>query len=172
MTEYKKNWLTTTTGVITSITAALAAITAFIVTVAGLPFWSNTADENNAHTVQMVDINSVTKAAWISRDYYRSGETANFEFFYDGKIVRAKYNNPNEDAKIIDGAVRHELSSGAMTVDAIWVESKSKQQCATARNGTYFWGKINFMFTSDSAFVGHWGYCDSTPDNAFTGGAI
>jgi hypothetical protein len=52
--------------------------------------------------------------------------------------------------------------------DGFWIEDKSDQRCATARNGRYFWGRIRLTFTGD-VFEGKWGYCDGDFRGPWTG---
>lgn len=166
MTDNKKNWLTTTTGIITSVTAAIAAITALVATVANLPFWS--ADDASTPTQEHLQASDITTGVWVSNNYYKES-AADFHFDLFGKTLVGTYNNEKEDAKIINGAITHNLDKHTMIVNAFWVENKSNKECATLKDGSKYWGQLRLEFTSASAFVGRWGYCDDAPDRSFTG---
>ncbi len=40
-----------------------------------------------------------------------------------------------------------------------WIEDHSAKRCNAAKNGRYYWGKLEFKFSNDT-FIGKWGYCD------------
>jgi hypothetical protein len=47
-------------------------------------------------------------------------------------------------------------------VTGIWVENASGQRCDTARDGSNYWGGVEFEFNGDyTSFTGHWNYCGS-----------
>lgn len=154
MTHNKKNWLTTTTGIITSVTSAIAAITALVATVANLPFWS--AEDASTPTQEHIQASDITTGLWVSNNYYKES-AADFHFDLLGKTLVGTYNNEKEDAKIINGAITHNLDKHTMIVNAFWVENKSNKECATLKDGSKYWGQLRLEFTSTSAFVGSWG---------------
>ncbi|MBF0277046.1 MAG: pentapeptide repeat-containing protein [SAR324 cluster bacterium] len=46
------------------------------------------------------------------------------------------------------------------TLSGLWTENSSSKKCATARNGSYYWGQIRFTFQNPQQFNGVWGYCN------------
>lgn len=115
MTDNKKNWLTTTTGIITSVTTAIAAITALVATVANLPIWS--AEDASEQVQEHLQASDITNGVWVSNNYYQK-EAADFQFDLFGKTLVGTYNNEKEDAKIINGAITHNLDKHTMIVNA------------------------------------------------------
>jgi hypothetical protein len=53
-------------------------------------------------------------------------------------------------------------------LDGFWIEDMSAQRCATARNGRFYWGRIQMTFNGDR-FDGKWGYCDGDLTGTFQG---
>ncbi len=52
----------------------------------------------------------------------------------------------------------------------VWVESNSKRKCANQKNGSAYWGKVQFTFTeSFDVFKGVWGYCEDVPAQKWDG---
>ena len=78
----------------------------------------------------------------------------------EGNTVTGRYNAAE------NGQMIGTLSGNAL--DGFWIEDKSDQKCATARNGRYFWGRIQITFNGDT-FEGKWGYCDSDPRSRWQG---
>jgi hypothetical protein len=81
-------------------------------------------------------------------------------FTQNGVKVRGKY-NPQDNGEIT-GTLKGSY------LDAYWIENHSAQKCSTAKNGRYFWGKLQVTFDGDS-FSGKWGYCDEKPSKPWTG---
>ncbi|MBI1407818.1 MAG: hypothetical protein GC145_17020 [Caulobacter sp.] len=55
-------------------------------------------------------------------------------------------------------------------ITGYWVQASAATRCDTARNGSYYWGKIQFHFNTDrSEFIGFWGACDGTPLDRWNG---
>lgn len=60
-----------------------------------------------------------------------------------------------------------------MVLTGFWVEKGSDQRCGAEKDGSFYWGRIQFTFdeTFDS-FKGVWSYCDKEPKRAWTGKRI
>lgn len=71
-------------------------------------------------------------------------------FRQQGNRVAGRY--PNDNGEIV-GSINSSLLSG------YWIEDNSAQRCATAKNGRYYWGKVELRF-SGSTFTGMYGHCD------------
>ena len=57
-----------------------------------------------------------------------------------------------------------------LTFTGYWVEDASDQPCATQRDGSDAWGRIQLTFdTSLQFFQGRWSYCDELPQNPWAG---
>jgi len=51
-----------------------------------------------------------------------------------------------------------------------WVEIGSASKCKSQKDGSYYWGKVEYTFSADfTQFDGAWGYCDAAPDMKWTG---
>jgi hypothetical protein len=64
----------------------------------------------------------------------------------------------------VDGPYRNHqgvftTTQSGNTITGYWVEKSSKQPCATTRDGSVHWGRIQLTFEGAS-FRGAWGYCD------------
>lgn len=56
-------------------------------------------------------------------------------------------------------------SLNGTTFTGIWVERHSSQRCNSERDGSFYWGRLQFNFSNDfSTFSGKWGYCDTAPN--------
>lgn len=50
------------------------------------------------------------------------------------------------------------------TLTGFWYDSTASQSCEVERNGTVYWGPVEFEFDPIGfSFEGHWGYCDGPP---------
>jgi len=52
-----------------------------------------------------------------------------------------------------------------------WSETASNEKCSTKKNGTYYWGKLNFSIKGEK-LTGRWSYCDKTPTAAWTASKV
>ncbi|MEM9061485.1 MAG: PAN domain-containing protein [Pseudomonadota bacterium] len=56
------------------------------------------------------------------------------------------------------------------TYSGHWVEDASEQPCATLRDGSSAWGRIEFTFDPEfKSFEGTWSYCGAAPDSRWAG---
>jgi hypothetical protein len=70
---------------------------------------------------------------------------------------------PTDDGRIV-GTLRDQVLSG------YWTESSSSRECASDRDGTRYWGRLELRFNVDhSFFSGPWGYCDGMSDGTWSG---
>lgn len=53
-------------------------------------------------------------------------------------------------------------------LEGFWFQSTANKKCRTAKNGTYYWGRLMLKFTGDSV-QGKDNYCDAAPQNPWTG---
>lgn len=68
-------------------------------------------------------------------------------------------------------ATDHGEITGTMngnTFNGYWIEDASAERCSSAKNGRYYWGKINFQFDGNK-FSGTWGYCDKEQTQKWSG---
>ena len=67
-----------------------------------------------------------------------------------------------------------DVFSKAQSLEGYWFgENPDYRMCATARDGSYYWGRVEFNFDEDSlAFTGKWSYCGITPGNTWNGTRI
>jgi hypothetical protein len=70
--------------------------------------------------------------------------------------------NYTQDDGVIEGTLYDNVLTG------YWIENISNRRCNTFRNGSYYWGRIRFVFNG-SAFSGLWSYCNDEPTSAWTG---
>ena len=78
-----------------------------------------------------------------------------------GKTAKAPY---KEEGGTVSGELR------GSTLVGYWHEPESSKKCATQRAGTWYWGRIEFVFDADAkTYAGTWGYCDEAPERGWSG---
>ena len=55
------------------------------------------------------------------------------------------------------------------TMSGYWIQEFSQKKCATKMWGTYYWGKLIFIYNSEVTFTGKWGYCNELVDSNWDG---
>ena len=93
---------------------------------------------------------------------------------YDSQGAAGRY-GAGADAGTFEGLVRpadHGVD-GYDTVEGYWYQSTSAQRCSRARNGTYYWGRMQLNFPIETNdFIGFYGHCDGTPLDRWNGNYI
>ena len=55
-------------------------------------------------------------------------------------------------------------------LNGYWIEDGSSQRCNTAKDGSYYWGRVQFRLNADETeFTGKWSYCNAVPTSAWNG---
>ena len=62
----------------------------------------------------------------------------------------------------------HMSMRSAASLTGFWFQPISDKKCNFKKNGTYYWGRMTFMFKGNS-FKGVWGYCGDVPDYSWNG---
>lgn len=63
------------------------------------------------------------------------------------------------------------LTRAGTRLSGYWVQENSGQQCAQAREGSYYWGRVTFTMQPDGRTLsGSWGYCDDDQGGGTWGG--
>jgi uncharacterized caspase-like protein len=80
---------------------------------------------------------------------------------------------------IVEGPVRapYQMDSGRIlgefdgsVLNGYWIEAGSAQRCDTQRDGSYYWGRVRYLFNDDlNSFTGMWGYCEAAPEEGWIG---
>jgi len=79
-------------------------------------------------------------------------------------------NGPGVTGSYENGASEIEGRMADGVLEGFWFEPRSGQRCDRAMNGTYYWGKLRFDFSSDfTRFEGLWSYCDQPVSRAWDG---
>lgn len=77
----------------------------------------------------------------------------------DSKTIRGIYFHPVRTNEIRGKIVTSYISRrSAATLTGFWFQPVSDKKCNFEKNGTYYWGRLAFMFR-DNSFKGIWGYC-------------
>ena len=77
----------------------------------------------------------------------------------DSKTIRGIYFHPVRTNEIRGKIVTSYISRrSAATLTGFWFQPVSDKKCNFEKNGTYYWGRLAFMF-KDNSFKGIWGYC-------------
>jgi len=80
-------------------------------------------------------------------------------FAQQGNQITGSYSSDHGE---ITGTMYGDLLEG------YWIEDASAERCSSAKNGRYYWGKIQFRFDGNK-FSGAWGYCDKETTQKWTG---
>jgi hypothetical protein len=48
-------------------------------------------------------------------------------------------------------------------LEGYWTQSSAGQKCPAQKYGSYYWGRIRFVFDPNGHFSGNWGYCENSP---------
>ena len=76
------------------------------------------------------------------------------------------------DAGTFDGAVQpaDDQATGHDRVEGYWHAQTSSQRCGSQRNGTYYWGRIQFNFLRENDdYIGFYGHCEGTALDGWSG---
>ena len=65
------------------------------------------------------------------------------------------------------GSIKATMNGKTMT--GYWIQEFSQKKCATKMWGTYYWGKLIFIYNSEVTFTGKWGYCNELVDSNWDG---
>ena len=65
------------------------------------------------------------------------------------------------------GRVTGDLQGSTLT--GYWHQPHSSVACKTKREGTAYWGKLEFTFVSGDEYKGVWGYCEEVPERGWSG---
>ncbi len=76
-----------------------------------------------------------------------------------GSMGNGQYRGPySTDSGRIIGSLN------GTTFTGVWVERHSSRKCSTEKDGSFYWGRLQFNFSDDFyTFSGKWGYCDTPP---------
>lgn len=88
-----------------------------------------------------------------------AGPFGEVTFFQNNAKVTGKY---MQGRGIIDGIML------GVSLEGIWTEERSSSRCDFAKNGSFFWGRIQLKFDGNK-FIGNWGYCDEMPTRRLEG---
>ena len=77
----------------------------------------------------------------------------------ESETIRGTYFHPVRTKEVRGKIVTSYISRrSAATLTGFWFQPVSDTKCNFEKNGTYYWGRLAFMFKGDS-FKGIWGYC-------------
>lgn len=113
--------------------------------------WTGTRSGSTQSDSVSVDAEEI-EGVWSSSE-------GDITFRQRGSKVTGRYTQDNGE---IIGNMR------GSKLDAYWIENHSDRRCSTAKNGRYFWGKLQLHFEGDR-FSGKWGYCEDKPSRQWNG---
>ncbi len=107
-----------------------------------------------------LDFCALFQSASIGGSWTTTYGTMTFPEIRSGTL-RAPYTN---EKGVIIGTLNGQILSG------IWVEPSSAQKCTSERDGSFYWGVVNFEFNANNTrFSGSWDYCGTSSTRAWTG---
>lgn len=77
----------------------------------------------------------------------------------NGTNISGRYSTDN-------GRISGQFNGNVM--DGYWGEDSSGKRCSSERMGTYYWGRLHWVFDG-SRFTGQWSYCDDALGGSWTG---
>jgi len=87
----------------------------------------------------------------------------------ESETIRGVYFHPvrtNEVRGKIEAS--HISSRSIASLTGFWYQPISDKKCNFEKSGTYYWGRMSFVFKENS-FKGIWGYCGDEPDYSWNG---
>ena len=101
------------------------------------------------------------------------GELVLITYGPDGAAGRfAGVADDGSGAGVFTGEVRPagDEAGGYDQVVGHWIQQAGSQRCGSARDGSHFWGRIQFNFVRNSNdLIGFYGHCDGTPLDRWNG---
>ncbi|MBX3477769.1 MAG: hypothetical protein KF910_09180 [Brevundimonas sp.] len=97
---------------------------------------------------------------------------------YDTEGAAGRYSGQETDgagAGTFDGVVQpaDDPVAGHDRLEGFWYAPTGAQPCDEPRNGTRFWGRIQFNFARDSNdFIGFYGHCEGAPLDRWNGAFV
>lgn len=87
-------------------------------------------------------------------------------------VVSASRNSAFKASYNQDGGRIVGQMNGAV-MQGVWIEKDSERRCQSAKEGSFHWGRVRFIFNSEwNRFEGSWGYCEDQPQTAWTGNQV
>ena len=87
----------------------------------------------------------------------------------ESETIRGIYFHPVRTKEVRGKIVTSYISRrSAATLTGFWFQPVSDTKCNFEKNGTYYWGRLAFMFKGDS-FKGIWGYCGDEANYSWNG---
>ena len=87
----------------------------------------------------------------------------------ESKTIRGVYFHPVRTNEIRGKIVASHISSRSIaSLTGFWYQPISDKKCNFEKSGTYYWGRMSFVF-KDNSFKGIWGYCGDEPDYSWDG---
>lgn len=81
-----------------------------------------------------------------------------------------EYGGPRVKSPTVKGQVYGTLSGHTFT--GYWTDASTWKRCDTTHDGTHFWGRVSYEFSSDyTSFKGKYSYCDGSLTASWTGSA-
>lgn len=97
---------------------------------------------------------------------------------FDSEGVAGRYAGRPTDgaaAENFEGEVQpaDDPVAGYDRLEGFWYAETGAEPCDEARNGTLFWGRIQFNFARDNNdFIGFYGHCEGTPLDRWNGAFV
>ena len=87
----------------------------------------------------------------------------------ESETIRGVYFHPVRTNEVRGKIVASHISRrSAASLTGFWFQPVSDKKCNFEKNGTYYWGRLSFVFKGNS-FKGIWGYCGDEADYSWNG---
>ena len=87
----------------------------------------------------------------------------------EGEAIQGIYFHPVRHNEVRGTIVASHMSTrSAASLTGFWFQPVSDKKCNFEKNGTYYWGRMSFVFKGNS-FKGVWGYCGDVPNYPWNG---
>jgi Ca2+-binding RTX toxin-like protein len=102
-------------------------------------------------------------AEFVIRDGIYKTSYGDMRFDQEGTSITAAYTG--ENGEIPDGVLNYKTRA----LVGHWIEPSSARKCSVKVGGTYYWGRLQFVFSPDGeSYKGVWGYCEEKPTRSWT----
>ena len=87
----------------------------------------------------------------------------------EGEAIQGVYFHPVRHNEVRGTIVASHMSTrSSASLTGFWFQPVSDKKCNFEKNGTYYWGRLSFVFKGNS-FKGIWGYCGDEADYSWNG---
>lgn len=134
----------------------------------------------SATTPQITDSDEDQSVAQLSREDWDaiSDWEGIWKTSYGQMVLQETQSSPNQGEALTQVSGTYATDNGKIEaviydtgLTGYWIEDKAARKCDTQKQGSYYWGRIEFNKAIPDAdkFVGQWSYCDEPLERQWSG---